>query len=436
MAGLQCPDEAEECSDSEAEEEEKSKEEKSKPVVIPEPNESGVYDEEALAPSANEAHAVKTLEVIQDIKGDIENLEKESQAPVQHESLIQSDPLSPFRERESHAGEDSEPVPRVVGDILKIAGLRAFNPKASDSQDDALQRIRSLCPLIRTFVAKVRVHEALLSKAIIHGKVGQKCGRHHRLEHLLARLRRKYSLQGVRQSRFTAWAYFSQVVSDKAIATTGNPDAAEQLKMFVPSCHASNGARAYQIIAVRLHIVGMPQLALVEEVFRGSHRNGGRRSGKKLCEHPVDSQHAAVIRAVLLEPVPDAAGEFMFTCTCLSPAVVLNLQDEEGPILWNVPRSEYEIEETPVKLIVRVKKDAVLALSSVHGTGVIPAFKGKVDSDKPTTQVSYTPESFRNRKNVLQYVDVMKSLLYKILVLIFSVSFHSSYIIIEYMNIL
>lgn len=389
---------------------------------MPKPNvESGVYDEFELHSSANEAHAIHTLEQVNDIKNEIKTLEKEEVHSVEVEEIV-PDPLSPFRAAADNGAYDDRPTPNTVQEILKLSSLVAFKPE-KDTETQCLQRIRNMCPLIRRFVQKVRVHEGVLSKAVINGEVTGKVGKYHQYEHLLAKLRRKYSLQGVRQSRFAAWAFFSKEVSKKACEDMKSKDVAEGINKFTPSCFEVDGKRSYQLIAVRLHVVGKPMLALVEEVFRGSLNKKGRRTGKKLCEHVLDAHLTASVRAVLLRPQsgpdPEVAKEdraWLFSCSCRSPAVILQVHDEECPILWVVPPSQYEVEETSIQLRFKVRVDAVDALSTAHGKGVVPGIpKGSKEDPDCSTRVSYTPEAFRSRKNIIQYVDIMRSMLYKTL---------------------
>ena len=389
---------------------------------MPKPNvESGVYDEFELHPSANEAHAIHTLEQVNDIKNEIKTLEKEEVHSVEVEEIV-PDPLSPFRAAADNGAYDDHPTPNTVQEILKLSSLVAFKPE-NDTETQCLQRIRNMCPLIRRFVQKVRVHEGVLSKAVINGEVTGRVGKYHQYEHLLAKLRRKYSLQGVRQSRFAAWAFFSKEVSKKACEDMKSRDVAEGINKFTPSCFEVDGKRSYQLIAVRLHVVGKPMLALVEEIFRGSLNKKGRRTGKKLCEHVLDAHLTASVRAVLLHPEsgpdPEVAKEdrtWLFSCSCRSPAVILQVHDEEGPILWVVPPSQYEVEETSIQLRFKVRVDAVDALSTAHGKGVVPGIpKGSKEDPDCSTRVSYTPEAFRSRKNIIQYVDIMRSMLYKTL---------------------
>ena len=387
------------------------------------PAETGVYDGEALSSQANEAHALKTLEAVHSLKGEIECLEKQDPQPLQNAELL-ADPLSPFRACQTEPW-DTSCVPSTVHEILRQTGLRAWQPGKGDTEEQCLLRIRKMCPAIRALVAKTRFHEGILSKAVISGKVGPKLGMHHRFEHLLARLRRKYCLQGVRQSRFSAWSFFSKEVANNACNKAKSPDVASEITKFVPSCSTGDGgARTYQLLAVRLHVVGKAKLALVEEVIRGSLAKSGRRTGKKLCEHQLDAHMTALIRAVLLEPLsgpaidhPELEQNCLLACSCFSPATILDLSDEEGPVLWTVPTSQFEVEETSTRLLFRVKKAAVDALSSSFGTGVVPDFskKNQTESDQPSVSVSYTPEAFRQRKNVLQYVEVMRRLLQKML---------------------
>ena len=382
---------------------------------------TGVYDAFDLPPEANEAHAIHTLEQVNDIKNEIKTLEKEEVRAIEVEEIV-PDPLSPFRAAADNGAPDDLPTPNTVQEILKLSSLATFKPE-NDTETHCLQRIRNMCPLIRRFVQKVRVHEGVLSKAVIHGEVKGRVGRYHQFEHLLAKLRRKYSLQGVRQSRFAAWAFFSKEVATKAREEMKNPDVAEGISKFIPSCFMENGKRSYQLLAVRLHVVGKPMLALVEEVIRGSLNKKGRRTGKKLCEHVLDSHLTASVRAVLLEPVsgpdPEAPKKdrtWVFSCSCRSPAAILQVHDEEGPILWVVPQSQYEVEETSIQLRFKVRVDAVDALSSANGSGVVPGIpKGSKDDPDCSTRVSYTPEAFRSRKNIIQYVDIMRAMLFKTL---------------------
>lgn len=380
------------------------------PVHLPKPDPvKGIYDEAEIPKQMLEAHALVSMEVVKELKDEIVELQqKDMQAPVPEVEL--KDPLSPFGGPETEpTGAASANIPNTVGQILTAAGLRQFKPSAEDTEGSCLLRVRSLAGPIRLFVQKVRLHDKVLSRAQICGKVGKHCGRHHQLEHALARLRRKYSLNGVRQSRFAAWAFFS-----RQVATTANEKgtAASEIQQFVPSCSTRpDGSRRYQILVIRTHILGKPQFCLVEEVIRGSLNKKGRRTGKKLSEMPVDAHMVASIRGVLLEPVAAKNQDNMlrFRCTCRSPSGIFHLSDEDGTLLWVVPGDLFTVEETKISLELLIHDTAFQALKTCEGT--VPDFKTKAESQ--TAVVSYTFEAFRQKKNIMGYVDVMKRMLLK-----------------------
>ena len=233
------------------------------------------------------------------------------------------------------------------------------------------------------------------------------------MEHVLARLRRKFELKGVRQSRFSAWSFFSKEVAEKACADIKDCTAAAALTKFIPSCHQlEDGSRKYQVIVVRLHLMDKPKFARVEEILRGSIKKK-RRGGKKLCESPLDAAMVGCVRAVFLEPqTVDKDGSWIMTCTCRSPSAVLQVDDDDGVILWNVPDDQFQIEETPVALIFTIQKPAVEATKSAFGKGTVPVFKAP-EGSAPKTSVSYTKEAFKSKKVVMQYVHVMQKMLQK-----------------------
>ena len=400
-------------SDSEAEGAdgaEKGSEKGAKPIHLPGPDPVlKAYDEDALPSQVKDAHTLMSLENVQELKEELDAMqEAEKQAPVPEEDGPQKDPHSPFNVKEKpENGNETFYVPHTVTHILKAAGFSKFDAK-EDTEEACLKRIRAMCPLIRDFIRRVRLDEGILSRAQICGKESV-VGRHQQLEHLLARLRQKYELQGTRQSRWTAWAHFTKVAAEKAQEKGG---AADQLSSFTPSCVSDQDGRKYQIIAVRLCLLSAPKFALVEELFRASTSRKGRKCGRKLSEVPLPSSMAASVRGILLEPVSmDKNGNWEMKATCRSPAAVFQVYDEDGVILWNAPRDQFEVTETAISLKIFIKKAAVEACSASTIGGTIPNFKAP--SDEPKTAVSYTIEAFRNKKIVMQYVDVMKRMLFK-----------------------
>ena len=232
-------------------------------------------------------------------------------------------------------------------------------------------------------------------------------------------------MNSTRQSRYTAWAYFSKIASQKAASPDGAAGASE-ISRFVPSCAVSaGGERRYQVIAIRAHVLGKPKFALVEEVIRGSLTKKGRRTGKKVAEHPVDAHMVAAVRGVVLEPVSkkDEEGMWHFRCTVRSPSAIFQVADEEGTLLWAVPENLVRVQETAVSLELAIKDEAYVALRSFNGTGDVPNFKAKAE-EPASVKVSYTIDAFKQKKHIIAYVDVMRKMLLKTLgSLMFFVSF-------------
>ena len=364
--GKASPEEQEAGSDSEEEEETTEATQLPKPDPV-----TGVYDEESVAGPCSEAHALHSVETVTAIKSEIvELLEEQQQKPAPENTA--KDPMSPFKTKEKAEVPMDQGLPlHTLRELMAEAGFKKFDPPEKDSDDLCLERVRRVCPHIRNFVKRVRVEEKILSRAQVLGQSSVK-GKHRLLEHLLARLRRKYSLQGSRQSRFAAWAFFSKAVSEKACQAAADLQAAAELKKLVPSCAMDEeGNRAYQIVACRFHVVGKVEFALVEEILRGSLDKKGRRTGKKLSEVGLESHMVGAVRGVLLEPAEqDANGDRTYKCTCRSPAAIFQVSDPEGVLLWNVPPGMYTTEETPTSLIIRMKKAAVDACKGITGTGV------------------------------------------------------------------
>ena len=373
LPGKVSPEDPDLGSESEDEEQvEGNKEAKSAGIKMPEPDpDTGVYDETAISGHFNEAHALHSMETVKAIKTEMADLlTKVKQEPIP-ELDQDHDPLSPFRTKEGPPQDDLDGLPpQTARDVMGAAGLKKFEPEDGDTEEQCLERIRKLCPPMRAFVKRVRVTEKILSKAQIHGRASIK-GRHQLLEHLLARLRRKYSLQGSRQSRFAAWAFFSKTVSEKACRAVDDLEVAAELKQIIPSCCTdSDGNRLYQIVACRLHLIGKIEFALVEEVLRGSLDKKGRRKGKKLSEVGLESHLVGAVRGVMLQPVEvEKSGDRVYKCTCRSPAAILQVADPEGVLLWSLPPAQYHVRETGTTLFIHIKKQAVEACSVIHGTG-------------------------------------------------------------------
>ena len=414
FAGRAAPEEAEDGSDSEDEPIAADLLGEEPPVVMPAPDPmTGVYDEESIPTRVKEAHAIACVEMVGDLKKEIVALQDEDKHPEIPE-VEPKDPLSPFGGPDEAPRDSEERFPNTLGQILTQANLRTYKPPKPDSVLQSLERIRALAAPIRSFVRKARLNDKILSRSQILGKLGRHCGKHHHLEAVLARLRRKYSLNSQRQSRFTAWAYFSKMISQSACK---DGFTAKPVSQFIPSCAMlSDGARKYQVTVIRTHVLGKAMFCLTEEVIRGSLTHKGRRTGKKLSELPVDPHMVASIRGVILEPAgseKNADGMWPFRCTCKSVSGIFSITDEEGSLLWMVPDDMFTVKETNISLEFLVHDKAVETML-LFQSGQVPNMKTK-PTEAPSTLTSYTVDTFRQRKNVLAYVDVVRKLLQKTL---------------------
>ena len=390
------------------------------PIQLPAADPVDGYDEAKLPSNVKEAHAIASMEEVKKLKDEIVKLqETEPAKPVPE--VDPADPKSPFSVRATESLHDEIDC-RTVWDILGHGDFQRFKPPKKDNERLCLARIRSICPMIRSLVRRVRLYEQVLSRAVIEGKPNRNVGRYQLLVHHLARLRRKYALNTTRQSRFVAWSFFSRTVADRAIkkvkSIPPHPDEtqpATEIKAFTPSCHVLDGQRCYQILAVRTHLLAKPKLVLVEEVIRGSIDRRGRRNGRKLTEQTLDAHMVAAVRGVILQPLgrKSEGEDWLFSCSCRSPSGVFETCDEDGCLLWQVDPKFYTVEEGSVELILKVKDLAVQCLLKMDGDGTVPSFKAGAEEQKQTTKVSFTVEAFRNRRNVMLYVDVMNRMLAK-----------------------
>ena len=369
-----------------------------------------------------EAHAIHTMEVVNNLKDEIVALNERESAPVAVVDDRTKDPASPFSSRDLPEGGEGDvgnlDCTFTVRQILMKANLHSFEGQDDDNEMKCLERIRSLCPGIKQLVTHIRVHERVLSRANILGDdcVGKPgMNSHNYSMHLLARLRAKYSLNCQRQSRFTAWSTFAKQVADEVQQTSDKP-VANVIKSFSPSCNVTaDGERIYQILVVRLHVCDRARFMLVEEIFRGSADKRKNGHGSKLVAQSLDAAFVKLIRGVLLAPAVEKGEKAkksgkLFTCTCKSPAVIVKPCDEEGIVLWEVPSSSYCVEETSVSLNLWFDDAAVLALKEAYQKGWAPSNKKEAGLGDA---ISYTPEAFRHRKNVQAYVTIMKNMLAK-----------------------
>ena len=154
------------------------------PVQLPAPDpETGLYEEAAIPKAAKDAHAIACIELVNAEKAEIKALEQEEQQPAVPE-IETRDPASPFGGPLTEPlGGEPDHVPQTVGQILTAAGLRNFKPPKEDDDLKCLERVRLLAKPLRLLVRKVRLHDKILSRSQLCGKVvGKFCGKHHQFD--------------------------------------------------------------------------------------------------------------------------------------------------------------------------------------------------------------------------------------------------------------
>lgn len=269
---------------------------------------------------------------------------------------------------------------KTLSAILTKHELIDFIPEDKDSTFEAVKRLARILPDMQALTTLVRLGEGFLSRrqcSRVDGGNQRPLTKHAEMLSQLARAQRSFAIAGGRQSRATAWRSFSKLVaedSQKEVAKTfGSPDgidkenAAVEVVDFVPSFTMSSGVdeqrRRYQILAIRMHhLAKKVDLVITEQIWRGSHKKGGRSHGSKPFEGSLKSEWVAAVHVVMLEH----RGSRLFKCTARSRALVLDphsLQETDPLVLFEIPPAHLVFHETDVHLLVELSEEAMVAVS-------------------------------------------------------------------------
>ena len=174
---------------------------------------------------------------------------------------------------------------------------------------EALKRVSTLLPDMMKVVTAVRLGEGFLSKRQVL-QAARPMNEMNRLRHELAKAQQAFNLVGGgRQSRFTAWKTYSQLVAKsarEAVPATGHggpPNSSSQVSQeiehFIPSSFRKDGRRVYQVLVCRPHGCADTFLALTERVWRCSRPKKSKAtsitSSAKPFDAPLKTQYAAVV---------------------------------------------------------------------------------------------------------------------------------------------
>lgn len=216
----------------------------------------------------------------------------------------------------------------------EVAFARSRASAGVDTSVAHFKMLEKMIPDIKDLISEVRVAEKFLSKMQIVGdpNVSKKIA----TVSTLAAAQRAFGLHGQRQSRATSWQQFAKLVAKQLPANS-----ADVVSKFRPSfCLDCEGSRDYQILAIRLHGVAEPTLALTEAVYRGS---GKKKSAAKLSEVPLPSHLCVRLHLCLLEAT-SIQGCWVATCQSKGLSMDPHACDASAPmVLYEVPRKELEI---------------------------------------------------------------------------------------------
>lgn len=196
-------------------------------------------------------------------------------------------------------------------------------------------------------VTAVRLGEGFLSKRQVL-QAARPMNEMNRLRHELAKAQQAFNLVGGgRQSRFTAWKTYSQLVAKsarEAVPATGHggpPNSSSQVSQeiehFIPNSFRKDGRRVYQVLVCRPHGCADTFLALTERVWRCSRPKKSKATSittsAKPFDAPLKTQYAAVVQLVQLEHRVSG----LYRATSYSPSLVVDphgLEADTATILY------------------------------------------------------------------------------------------------------
>lgn len=153
----------------------------------------------------------------------------------------------------------------TLKDVLDQAKMATFTCQTDDHEGRMLRRVRQLSGPMRNFVAKVRIHEGILSRATVMN-CKAKCNKHQQYEHALALARAAFQCSAQRQSRFSLWTSFASRVLQDIKVELEMPDDSELAALKPEAFHASTepdkaGDRSFQLLVVRPLNLGLAEIA-------------------------------------------------------------------------------------------------------------------------------------------------------------------------------
>jgi hypothetical protein len=407
-----------------------------------------------VAEKTRPLHTLQSLDFEAEQVDEIEKLvNQETAIPVPDDDDPSLSPQPFFSPpKQPQGGEHESKRPRLSDDpkqaktlyeILERCDLIDFWPDEGDSLQKSLERIRKLCPSFQEFVSQVRIAERFLRPGqVVEGK--RALSKHAELLKQISKAQRSFCSAGSRQSRATAWMYFSKLVAEvaagPAVLTASDPEAVScAITHFRPSvvlvastasgpeavsCAITHSSqRDYQVVAVRLHPCGVVMLGLVEALCRGSYNAKRKAVGSRNYEGTLEAQYCTIVHLCLFDVDEHDAGVdgLLFHASSKSQPVVVDPHNETGVILYEIPKAQYTLQETDIFLLLRLSKAAHQGMTKVTGTGLVPTSGKAVKSPAAgdAGDAVFTYDCFTctksGRAKIENYMQVMRRL-YEVLV--------------------
>ena len=152
--------------------------------------------------------------------------------------------------------------------------IRAAKDGCSDLEYEPstrMQRVQSLQVPMKKFIMIHRMHEKVLSEAVLTDGASLGKGSYNEKMHLIAKANYKHNISGMRTSRYAAWVHemhkICNIVREKYEACTNIMGVPKQLR---PACLIDkDGNRLYQVVVYRCD-GPLLKIGIVQEVFRGA----------------------------------------------------------------------------------------------------------------------------------------------------------------------
>lgn len=216
----------------------------------------------------------------------------------------------------------------TLHDILEKAKFLAWKPKADDHESRMLMRVRDLSKHLKEFVALVRIHEGVLSRATVLG-MKKKTNQHNLAEHNLAMARQSFQCSALRQSRQALWKEYSQRVV-KAVEENAkdSSDATQVPERIGTTAIAHQESRSFQLLVVRPFTScsawnGM-RFGVVVASWRGGRSATNENAQKLITSASLPAHLVTTVHVMLLTPFGEDSKTFIGSLTGLELSSFLN----------------------------------------------------------------------------------------------------------------